>query len=152
MKKEIIIHDDVQRTHLAGLIKIIPAKHIVTIQPVKGIRRLRANRFYWKAIIEPMAETTGYTKIEMHGLMKKKFLHSILLASDSDYANFIELVREVYRQGLVEKANQMMEYVKDNLSTTRLSIKSFTDYVEQVKQEALELNVRIPEQIDESAT
>jgi len=53
-------------------------KVILRIQAWTERRSLVANNFYWIAIVTPIAEYTGYTKDEVHALLKAKFANEIM--------------------------------------------------------------------------
>jgi hypothetical protein len=144
MKKLIHIKSDLQRNALAKIVPEIPDGHFVKIMPEEGIRRYRHNRYYWKAVLEPMAAHYGGTKNELHQNMKKRYLYPMMLATDEDFNDMIEAVRDVYRQGLKAQAIYMMEFVYSKLTTTKLSTKLFHEYVEEVKSQAVTDNIKLP--------
>ncbi len=46
---------------------------VLTIEDEKESRSSRANRMYWAAVVSPLCEKTGYTKEEMHDILRHKF-------------------------------------------------------------------------------
>jgi len=90
----------------------------VTIKPYKKNRSLEQNDFYWTVITLISAET-GYSKDEIHDLMRYKFL------------------------GLQSKdiSGQKIEYLP---STTKLKIGEMADYITQCEAWAAEMGIRLP--------
>ena len=92
----------------------------IRIRRVKKHRSVQQNRYYW-LIVTMMADHTGFTKDEMHSILRYKFLKS-------------ERVND--NTGIV------YEYVK---STTELSTIEYEEYLEQVRSFGVdELDLRIP--------
>lgn len=46
----------------------------VTIERAHATRSLDANALYWVGYVQPLSEHTGYTPMEIHAYLKKKFL------------------------------------------------------------------------------
>lgn len=92
----------------------------IIIRRKKKHRSVQQNRYYW-LIVTMMAEHTGFTKDEMHSILRYKFLKS-------------ERVND--NTGIV------YEYVK---STTELSTIEYEEYLEHVRSFGVdELDLRIP--------
>lgn len=92
----------------------------IVIHRKKKHRSIQQNRYYW-LIVTMMADHTGFTKDEMHGVLRCRFLKA-------------EKVNE--SSGLV------YEYTK---STTELSTVEYEEYLEQVRNFGIEeFDMRIP--------
>lgn len=76
-------------------------------------RSVQQNRYYW-LIVTMLSEHTGFTKDEMHSVLKTKFLKTEKVHEDS---------------GLI------FEYVR---STTELTTTEYEDYLESVRRFAAE--------------
>lgn len=81
-----------------------------TVKPVKKIRSVEYNNFYW-AVIEIMAQWSGYSSEDLHELMKKEFLADQWITSKNDKRRKRKLKK----------------------STTRLTTEEFWLYIEKVK-------------------
>jgi|TARA_R110000824_G_scaffold348109_4_gene534869 hypothetical protein len=68
---EMIIHD---RTRFKERVaQLADGEYMITILPLKAARSLKQNRFYWQLMTQ-MGEQCGYSKEQMHQLMKQEFL------------------------------------------------------------------------------
>jgi hypothetical protein len=100
----------------------------ITIERMIATRSPQANRYYWGVVIKAIAEYTGFTPDETHDILKIKFL-----PKDAAVANGNgEVIGEFVIGG----------------STRRLTSVKFYDYVERIRQwalETLELNILPPD-------
>lgn len=93
----------------------------ITVHKKKKFRSVQENRYYW-LIITMLCDQTGYTKMEMHEILKKEFL----LATKVN-----------------EETGRIYEYVR---STTELSTTEFEDYMEDVRRfGSEEFGIYLPE-------
>jgi len=68
---DMIIHD---RTRFKERVaQLADGEYVLTILPLKASRSLKQNRFYWQLMTQ-MGEVCGYSKQQMHQLMKQEFL------------------------------------------------------------------------------
>jgi len=78
------------------------------------------NQYYWKVVVSILGEELGYSKEEMHEVLKAKFLY--------------------------KKEQIGGEWVRISLSTTNLNNKEFIEYVDKIKMFAsMELSIYIPD-------
>src|SRR5690606_13446660 len=85
-------------------------------------RTLPQNAYYWGVVVKILSGHTGISPDEMHELLKYKFLKTFV--SDPETGEMIEVSK----------------------STSRLSTKEFTDFIDSIKDWALNsLNCYIPE-------
>lgn len=97
----------------------------VILRPLKKTRSAQANRYYFGVVLALIAEETGHHKDELHEFFKDEFLTPKVIRLEDDAGGAIE--RKIHP------------------STTRLTTKEFTDYVERVREFALHrLNIVIP--------
>jgi nitrogen fixation protein len=54
------------------------AEVLVTVERVRATRSLAQNRWYWGVIVKAISDTTGYDPLEIHELLKEKFLPKTL--------------------------------------------------------------------------
>ena len=86
------------------------------------------NKYYWSVPVSIISEHTGFTKDEVHELLKRKFLKDVRLIHT--------------KKGIIE-----LELTK---STTELDTKSFSDMMSDIRIWAsAELNLWIPEPNEE---
>jgi hypothetical protein len=106
---------------LFGVLKHLKGRYAVGIKKERQIRSLAFNRYYWSVVIPYIALETGYTKEEMHDVLRKMFLS-------------------------YEKKNNITQSVDTFLiSTTKLDNLEFNEYVEKIRMFALEqLNIYVP--------
>ena len=109
VKEGKIVLDNPSRlaTYLSGLMGQV----VLSVKPFKETRTDKQNALYWAYMTE-MGRVSGYSKEEMHEVMKRKF-----------NVKTVEVAGEVYEVGG---------------STTRMTTAEFTEYVRQVEQFALE--------------
>jgi len=86
------------------------------IKPIHKRRSLSQNRYYWGVVLQIISEVTEHTPEELHEVFKEKFLNKI----------------EVMGTLIPE-------------STTRISKKEFSEYIDRIRQWALDfLGIQIP--------
>ena len=102
-----------------------PGRKAIIIEDVKDTRSIRANRFYWGGVLRPLSEWTGYHPDELHEHFKQQFLGGekkhIALQDGNGEVRF--------------------ESDVDVVTTRKLSVREFYDFVERVRQVAAELGV-----------
>ena len=144
MLKKITITTEQHREDLIELIGKVPVGHTVTIQPAEGVRSGAANRYYW-FIVGLLSEYSGYSKSEMHGLLKQKHLAPILLSNDTLYQREYVRALGLQDEGKPEEAAVIMaQNDNTNLSTKKIGSKLFAEYLDQVRYEAGTSGVVIP--------
>lgn len=103
------------------------AEVIVTIERVRATRSQAQNRWYWGQIVKLISDETGYDPLEVHELLKEKFLPKTL--------------------ALPDKHGEANEFVIGG-STAKLNKVEFGEYCEQVRRWAAEsLGVVIPDPV-----
>ena len=120
---DLVIDFDSQedKAKLFGLLKHLKGRHAVGIKKERHTRSLAFNRYYWSVVIPYIALETGYTKEEMHDVLRRMFLS-------------------------YEKKNEITQSVDTFLiSTTKLDNVEFNEYVEKIRIFAMEqLNIYVP--------
>jgi hypothetical protein len=82
----------------------------ITIAPEEERRRQKANRFYWVAVIKPIAEHIGYSPDQTHEILKYKFNSELI--------------------EMVDPATGEAEELKVPRSTAKLTVADFAVYVD----------------------
>jgi hypothetical protein len=98
----------------------------LTIEESKKLRSLPQNNYYWGVVLEIISEHTGHTALEIHEIMKQKFLKP----------------REINIKG---------EHYFVHGSTTNLDQLGMMDYIERIKAwaaTALQLSIPEPYTVD----
>ena len=94
-------------------------EYMIKISVFKEDRSIDQNRYYWK-LLEIIANEIGYEPEEMHEVYKFKFLKKTIQDTNGNL-------------------------IKGVGSTRKLKVNEFTDYLNNIKKHASELNITIPE-------
>lgn len=133
---------DVARTQL-----IIANSHIspetpmeVTIKPYELTRSQAQNRLYrkWLSII---SEETGQDTDSLDLLYKGLYLVPILCESDDRFAERVEAVKQLRRDGANDMADFAKGIIMDYVSTSSLKVRQFTLYLDHISKHAAELGI-----------
>jgi hypothetical protein len=120
---DLIIDFDSQKdkAKLFSILKNLKGSYAIGIKKNRQARSLAFNRYYWSVVIPYLALEIGYTKEEMHDVLRRMFLS-------------------------YEKKNEMTQSVDVFLiSTTKLDNVQFNEYVEKIRIFAMEqLSIYIP--------
>lgn len=101
---------------------------LIEAKLIEDTRSLNQNRLYWLWVSE-IGKATGHTKDDLHERFKKHYALPILLRDDPDLQPFIDRV-----QGLGTDAYD--EFVRRYISTTDLSVKQFTEMLNEIEVDA----------------
>lgn len=100
---------------------------LVTIERVRATRSQAQSRWYWGVIVKAISDSTGYDPLEVHELLKEKFLPKTLALPD--------------KHGVAD------EFVIGG-STSKLNKVEFGEYCEAVRRWAAEcLAIDIPDPV-----
>ena len=105
---------------LAQVVESLPLE--VVIKPYKRNRTVEQNDYYW-TVLTHISQETGYTKDDLHDMMRYKFL------------------------GMQKKevAGVVIEYLP---STTKLKVGDMADYITQIDQWSAERGIALPARIE----
>jgi len=123
--QKIILRDEALRQRaidVIRLLKIEPMVLEVVIRPHKRNRSLDQNALYWKWL-QIIGDYLGYTKDEMHVLLRYKFLGH-------------------------EEREIAGEKILVLPSTTKLNVGEMWDYLNDIERFALSLGIRLPSMED----
>ena len=105
---------------IQSTLKAFEGKRIeLTIDKVKSTRSNQQNRYYWSGVVGILSTELGYSKDEIHDLLKYKFLKRTVIIGDSE-----ETIMK---------------------STTELTKSEFMDFIADIQLWAAELNINIPD-------
>jgi len=107
------------RERLVEQIRQFDGEVILTIDKAKKPRTRSQNSYYWGAVLETIADHTGHTPNELHSYFKAQFLP---------------------RKDIVVKKR----LVSAEGSTSDLSTKEFTDYIERIAADVAEMGITLP--------
>ena len=117
-----VIKDNRDKQSLFSYLKELENDYIVSVKKQRNTRSNMQNSYYWKCIVQGLAEELGYFPNEMHDALRVKFLSEYEMISFND------------NQIAINKIG----------STTALNTKQFEQYTEQVRVWALtDLGIRL---------
>jgi len=117
-----VIKDNRDKQSLINYLKELENDYIVSVKKQRNTRSNMQNSYYWKCIVQGLAEELGYFPNEMHDALRAKFLSEYEMISFND------------NQIAINKIG----------STTALNTKQFEQYTEQIRVWALtELGIRL---------
>jgi hypothetical protein len=117
-----VIKDNRDKQSLINYLKELENDYIVSVKKQRNTRSNMQNSYYWKCIVQGLAEELGYFPNEMHDALRAKFLSEYEMISFND------------NQIAINKIG----------STTALNTKQFEQYTEQIRVWALtDLGIRL---------
>ena len=117
-----VIKDNKDKQSLIKYLKELGSDYTVEVKKQKNNRSMMQNNYYWKCIVQVLAEELGYFNDEMHDTLKVKFA--------SEWSS-------------IEINNKTIGLQTVN-STARMNTKAFEIYAETIRIWALsELNIRL---------
>lgn len=117
-----VIKDSKDKQSLINYLKELGNDYIVDVKKQKTNRSIMQNNYYWKCIVQELAEELGYFNDEMHDILKVKF---------SSEWNSIQVNNKTIGLQTVN-------------STARMNTKAFEVYAETIRIWALsELGIRL---------
>ena len=117
-----VIKDNKDKQSLINYLKELGNDYVVEVKKQKNNRSMMQNNYYWKCIVQVLAEELGYFNDEMHDTLKVKFA--------SEWQS-------------IEVNNKTIGLQTVN-STARMNTKAFEIYAETIRIWALsELNIRL---------
>ena len=117
-----VIKDNRDKQSLFSYLKELESDYIVSVKKQRNTRSNMQNSYYWKCIVQGLAEELGYFPNEMHDALRARFLSEYEMISIND------------NQIAINKIG----------STTALNTKAFEQYTEQIRVWALtDLGIRL---------
>ena len=117
-----VIKDNKDKQSLIKYLKELGSDYTVEVKKQKNNRSMMQNNYYWKCIVQVLAEELGYFNDEMHDTLKVKFA--------SEWSS-------------IEVNNKTIGLQTVN-STARMNTKAFEIYTENIRIWALsELGIRL---------
>ena len=117
-----VIHDKKDKMQLVNYLKDMESPYTVEVKKHRNTRSNVQNNYYWKCIVQVLAEELGYFNDEIHDILRAKFLNE---------------------WEMIEINNNKIGLNKI-VSTTSLNTKAFEVYAEQIRIWALsDLGIRL---------
>ena len=117
-----VIKDSKDKQSLINYLKELGNDYIVDVKKQKTNRSIMQNNYYWKCIVQALAQELGYFNDEMHDILKVKF--------SSEWQS-------------IQVNNKTIGLQTVN-STARMNTKAFEIYAETIRIWALsELGIRL---------
>ena len=117
-----VIHDKKDKMQLVNYLKDMESPYTVEVKKHRNTRSNVQNNYYWKCIVQVLAQELGYFNDEMHDILRAKFLNE---------------------WEMIEINNNKIGLNKI-VSTTSLNTKAFEVYAEQIRIWALsDLGIRL---------
>ena len=145
MKNKIILSSLELKQRASQIILSLPIDpvHEISIKEHKKDRSADQNALYWKWLTVIGAEL-GESKEDVHERMKDKFLVNIFERDDPDYAEMLQTLREVYKEGMRDEALSLRKRIVALTSTTTATVKQMTEYMTCLEHDAATLAIRLP--------
>jgi hypothetical protein len=117
-----VIKDNKDKQSLINYLKELGNDYIVDVKKQKTNRSIMQNNYYWKCIVQVLADEIGYYNDEMHDILKVKFASQWESVIINDKTIGLQTVN----------------------STARMNTKAFEIYAEHIRIWALsELGIRL---------
>jgi hypothetical protein len=117
-----VIKDSKDKQSLINYLKELGNDYIVDVKKQKTNRSIMQNNYYWKCIVQGLAQELGYFNDEMHDILKVKFSSEWQSIQINDKTIGLQTVN----------------------STARMNTKAFEVYAETIRIWALsELGIRL---------
>ena len=117
-----VIKDNKDKQSLINYLKELGSNYIVDVKKQKENRSIMQNNYYWKCIVQVLAEEYGYFNDEMHDILKVKFSSQWESIQIKDKTVGLQTIN----------------------STARMNTKNFEIYTESIRIWALsELGIRL---------
>lgn len=149
MKHKIAIASEELRNRVIEIVKALPLEivHEIVIQEYKKDRSKEQNALYWKWLTV-IGNDLGESKEEVHERYKGMFLVHIYERDCPDYADMIQSLRTVYKQGMHSEALALKARIVELTSTSTATVKQMTEYLDSIEHHAASLAIRLPQSED----
>ena len=117
--------------------------HEVIVREHKKDRSAAQNSLYWYWLTMIGGEW-GLTKDEVHKHYKAQLLVRIYERDDPEYGAMIESVRKVSQSGMKDDAQHLMNMIVDLTSTTKATVKQFTEFLNDIEKDAMGKGIVLP--------
>ena len=88
-----IIKDNQDKIMLIEYLKGLESDYQVEVKKQRNTRSVNANKYYWKCIVQPLANELGYLTDEMHETLKVKFNSEFEMITVNEMTTGIQKVK-----------------------------------------------------------
>ena len=150
MSQKIVIASEEHRKRVMLIIECLPLEplHEITIREYKKDRSLEQNALMWKWLTI-IGNELGESKEEIHERYKDKFLVNIYERDNPDYAEMVQSLREVWKQGMKREAMDLRKKIVALTSTTTATVKQMTEYLNSIEHDAASMAISLPHPDDQ---
>ena len=139
----ILRNEEVQKTAANFVFEMpIDPLHEVIIRPHKKDRTAAQNALMW-LWFTTIAGEHGETKEDVHEQYKGQILVHIYERDNPEYAEMIETVRGIHRDGKIKQAKQLHKAIVKLTSTTRATVEQFTEYLNDIEKDAISKGIKL---------
>ena len=117
---------------------------MLDLRPYKRNRSVEQNALYRKWV-RIMAAELGFEEEDLHEEFKKRYVIPILERDDPDFAENINLLRELFMEGKKAESEKLAAYMRRLVSTTNLNTKQFSEMMDQVNAYAMNVGIVLPQ-------
>lgn len=144
MKRFTLHSEDVKQAacNFIAALSLEPLQEVI-IRDAKKDRTAAQNSLYWMWLTI-IASELGNTKDDQHTYYKKQILVHIYERDDASYAEMLEAVRRVHRQGNKKDAQHLADMIVELTSTTRADVGQFTEYLNDIEKDAFGKGITLP--------
>ena len=115
----------------------------LTVSAWKRSRSVDQNRLYWKWL-SIMAPDLGYeSTADLHDALKLKYAVPLLIESDEDYAAGVVALKASLARADDAEALTLRRFVVRLTSTSALSVKQMTQYLEAIEVFAADIGIKL---------
>lgn len=115
----------------------------ITIEAYKRTRSQAQNKLYW-SWVKIISADLGDTTDGIHEELKRRFLKPILERDDETFRDTLSSLRAAYRDGHEALAVQLDAHIMQQASTSMMSTKQFTEFLEAIHAHALSVDINLP--------
>lgn len=150
MKQDFIIVSEEHRRRAIEAIEAIPLlpAHKVTIREHKKDRSAAQNALMW-SWYTIIGNSLGEPKEEVHERYKERFLCHIYERDNPDYAEMMQSLRNIWRQGLKTESVGLCRKIVALTSTTTATVAQMAELLACIEHDAASLNIRLPHPDDQ---
>jgi hypothetical protein len=139
---QIIVKDDssfMKALDAVNSIELDAAKPVVVeVKPYTTKRKASQNALYWSWMTDcektRVNEFAGWASEDWHLYFKELFLVGNYCAWFEDVADLMSSVEMVFDRGLRHQAGAMNQFIIKNISTTRMNVKQFSEYLNDIQK------------------
>jgi hypothetical protein len=145
VKQTIVISSEELRNRAATILAALPLDpvHEVVIRVHKKNRSVDQNRLLWEWLTI-IGNALGESKEDVHERYKDKFLVQIFERDDPEYAEMVQSLREIWKQGMKKEAVSLRKRIVSFTSTTTANVAQMSEYLHCIELDAASLAIKLP--------